>query len=67
MKSALNGLLAFKSMDLQGIHPFARRGLELLASGVSTAVLEDALNREVEACGRMHMAAAHIWQHFSRL
>jgi len=61
-EAKLNGLLAFESMDLQDIHPFARRGLELLASGVSTAVLEDALNRELEACGRTHMAAARVWQ-----
>jgi chemotaxis protein MotA len=61
-QAKLNGLLAFESMDWQGIHPFARRGLELLASGVSTAVLEDALNRELEAFGRTHMAAARVWQ-----
>ncbi|NLP59801.1 flagellar motor protein [Paraburkholderia sacchari] len=61
-QAKLNGLLAFESMDWQGIHPFARRGLELLASGVSTAVLEDALNRELEAYGRAHMAAARVWQ-----
>ncbi|MEX3939226.1 flagellar motor protein [Paraburkholderia sp. BR10937] len=61
-QAKLNGLLAFESMDLQGIHPFARRGLELLASGVSTAVLEDALQRELEASGRKHMAAARVWQ-----
>ncbi|WP_322045931.1 flagellar motor protein [Paraburkholderia sp. J67] len=61
-QAKLNGLLAFESMDWQGIHPFARRGLELLAGGVSTAVLEDALNRELEAYGRTHMAAARVWQ-----
>jgi chemotaxis protein MotA len=61
-QAKLNGLLAFESMDPQGIHPFARRGLELLASGVSTAVLEDALNRELEAYGRSRMAAVRVWQ-----
>ncbi|MGV2287968.1 flagellar motor protein [Trinickia sp. YCB016] len=57
----LNGMLAFEGMDVKGIDPFARRGLELLANGVSTAVLEDALQREVEAYERNHMAAARIW------
>ncbi|HKR46719.1 MAG TPA: flagellar motor protein [Paraburkholderia sp.] len=61
-QAKLNGLLAFESMNLQDVHPFARRGLELLASGVSTAVLEDALNRELEAHGRKRMAAARVWQ-----
>ncbi|TKC85960.1 flagellar motor protein [Trinickia terrae] len=58
----LNGMLAFEAMDVGGIDPFARRGLELLANGVSTAVLEDALQRELEAYERNHMAAARIWQ-----
>ncbi|MBN3786183.1 flagellar motor protein [Burkholderia sp. Ac-20353] len=61
-QAKLNGLLAFESMDVSGIHPFARRGLELLANGVTTAVLEDALQRELDAYERSHMAAARVWQ-----
>lgn len=61
-EAKLNGMLAFESMSLDGVHPFARRGLELLANGVTTAVLEDALNRELEAYGRTRMAAARLWQ-----
>jgi chemotaxis protein MotA len=58
----LNGMLAFESIEVQGINPFAKRGLELLANGVSTNVLEDALQRELDAYERNHMAAARIWQ-----
>jgi chemotaxis protein MotA len=61
-QAKLHGMLAFESMDVGGINPFARRGLELLANGVSTSVLEDALQREVDAYERNHMAAARIWQ-----
>ncbi|CAN0627776.1 chemotaxis protein MotA [Burkholderia multivorans] len=61
-QAKLNGLLAFESMDVTGIHPFARRGLELLANGVPTAVLEDALQRELDAYERSHMSAARVWQ-----
>lgn len=61
-EAKLNGMLAFESMNLDHVHPFARRGLELLANGVTTAVLEDALNRELEAYGRARMAAARLWQ-----
>jgi chemotaxis protein MotA len=61
-QAKLNGLLAFESLDMSGINPFARRGLELLANGVSTAVLEDALQRELAAYERNRMAAARIWQ-----
>ncbi|EEA03393.1 MotA/TolQ/ExbB proton channel [Burkholderia sp. H160] len=61
-QAKLNGLLAFESMDASGIHPFAKRGLELLANGLSTAVLEDALQRELDAYARNHMAAARVWQ-----
>jgi hypothetical protein len=49
-------------MDASCIHPFARRALELLANGVSTAVLEAALQRELDAYARNHMAAARVWQ-----
>ncbi|RQR88148.1 flagellar motor protein [Burkholderia sp. Bp9012] len=61
-RAKLDGLLAFESMDVNGIHPFARRGLELLANGVSTAVLEDALHRELDAYERSRLAAARVWQ-----
>lgn len=61
-QAKLNGMLAFESMSLEGVHPFARRGLELLANGVTTAVLDDALNRDLEAYSRSHMAAARLWQ-----
>ena len=40
-QAKLNGMLAFESIDATGISAFAKRGLELLANGVSTAVLED--------------------------
>ena len=60
-RAKLDGLLAFESMDVSGIHPFARRGLELLANGVSTAVLEDALHRELDAYERSRLAAARVW------
>jgi chemotaxis protein MotA len=61
-QAKLNGMLAFESIEVSGINPFAKRGLELLANGVSTAVLEDALQREMDAYERNHMAAARIWQ-----
>ena len=61
-RAKLDGLLAFESMDVSGIHPFARRGAELLANGVSTAVLEDALQRELDAYERSRLAAARVWQ-----
>lgn len=61
-QAKLNGMLAFESIDASGINAFAKRGLELLANGVSTAVLEDALQRELVAYERNRMAAARIWQ-----
>ncbi|RQS24441.1 flagellar motor protein [Burkholderia sp. Bp8998] len=61
-RAKLEGLLAFESMDVRGIHPFARRGLELLANGVSTAVLEDALQRDLDGYERSRLAAARVWQ-----
>lgn len=64
-QAKLNGMLVFESSEVietGGINPFAKRGLELLANGVSTAVLEDALQRELDAYERNHMAAARIWQ-----
>ncbi|CAH2911131.1 MAG: Flagellar motor rotation protein MotA [uncultured Paraburkholderia sp.] len=60
-QAKLNGLLVFESIEANGISPFAKRGLELLANGVS-AVLEDALQREVDAYERNYLAAARIWQ-----
>ena len=60
-QAKLNGLLVFESIEANGISPFAKRGLELLANGVSTAVLEDALQREVDAYERNYLAAARIW------
>jgi len=61
-QAKLNGMLAFESIEVGSINAFARRGLELLANGVSTSVLEDALQRELDAYERNHMAAARIWQ-----
>ncbi|MFL9947767.1 flagellar motor protein [Paraburkholderia agricolaris] len=64
-QAKLNGMLVFESLEVSeagGFNPFAKRGLELLANGVSTAVLEDALQRELDAYERNHMAAARIWQ-----
>jgi chemotaxis protein MotA len=61
-QAKLNGMLAFEGIDVAGINPFARRGLELLANGVPTPVLEDALQRELDAYERNQMAAARIWQ-----
>lgn len=60
-QAKLNGMLAFEAIDAQGINLFAKRGLALLANGVTTAVLEDALQRELDAYERNHMAAARIW------
>lgn len=61
-QAKIDGMLAFESIDATGINAFAKRGLELLANGVSTAVLEDALHRELVAYERNRMAAARIWQ-----
>ncbi|EUC21553.1 flagellar motor protein [Paraburkholderia hospita] len=61
-QAKLNGMLALESIDTGGLNPFAQKGLELLANGVPTAVLEDALQRELDAYGRNHMGAARIWQ-----
>lgn len=61
-EAKLNGMLALQTMDLSGIDAFARRGIDLLANGVSTAVLEDSLRRELDAYERNRMAAAKVWQ-----
>ena len=60
-KAKVEGMLAFESIDPEGISPFAKRGLELIANGVPTAVIEDALQRELDAYERNQMAAARIW------
>jgi chemotaxis protein MotA len=61
-QAKLNGMLVFEAIEADGISAFAKRGLELLANGVTTGVLEDALQRELDAYERNHMAAARIWQ-----
>src|SRR3984885_14943137 len=61
-KAKVEGMLAFETIDPEGISPFAKRGLELIANGVPTAVIEDALQRELDAYERNQMAAARIWQ-----
>ena len=61
-QAKLNGMLALESIDTQGLNPFAQKGLELLANGLPTAVIEDALQRELDAYERNHMGAARIWQ-----
>ena len=60
-KAKVEGMLAFETIDPKGISPFAKRGLELIANGVPTAVIEDALQRELDAYERNQMAAARIW------
>ncbi len=60
-KAKVEGMLAFESIDPAGISPFAKRGLELIANGVPTAVIEDALQRELDAYERNQMASARIW------
>ncbi|WP_179401480.1 flagellar motor protein [Burkholderia guangdongensis] len=60
-QAKLNGMLVFESIDANGVDAFARRGLELLADGVPTEVLKDALQRELEAIERNRMSAARIW------
>jgi chemotaxis protein MotA len=60
-KAKVEGMLAFETIDPEGISPFAKRGLELIANGVPTAVIEDALQRELDAYERNQMAAARIW------
>jgi chemotaxis protein MotA len=60
-KAKVEGMLAFETINPEGISPFAKRGLELIANGVPTAVIEDALQRELDAYERNQMAAARIW------
>lgn len=60
-KAKVDGMLAFETIDSEGISSFAKRGLELIANGVPTSVIEDALQRELDAYERNQMAAARIW------
>ena len=60
-QAKLNGMLAFSRWK-SAASTRLPRGLELLANGDSTPVLEDALQRELDAYERNHMAAARIWQ-----
>jgi chemotaxis protein MotA len=61
-KAKQGGLLALESVNTEQIGDFAGRGLQLLANGVSTPVIDDALRRELDAYERSQMAAAKIWQ-----
>lgn len=61
-KALLEGMLALESVETKWLGDFPRRGLKLLADGVPTLVIEDALVRELEAYERNQMAAAKIWQ-----
>lgn len=60
-KAMLEGVVALDSVNTSHIGPFAARGLQLLANGYSTPVIEDALRRELESFERNQMAAARIW------
>lgn len=60
-KAMIEGLLALESVETGRIGQFAERGLSLLANGVPTAVIDDALRRELEAYERNQTAAARIW------
>ena len=56
------GMLALESVNTDEVGDFAARGLQLLANGVATAVIDDALRRELDAYERNQLAAAKIWQ-----
>jgi chemotaxis protein MotA len=60
-KAKLEGILGLESVDTKNLSEFAGRGLKLLASGVPSVVIDDALNRELEAYERNQIAAAKIW------
>jgi chemotaxis protein MotA len=60
-KAMIEGLLALESVETGRIGEFAKRGLALLANGVPTAVIDDALRRELDAYERNQTAAAKIW------
>ncbi len=60
-KAMLEGLPALESVETHNIGQFAQRGLQLLASGHPTPIIEDALRRELDAYERKQIAAARIW------
>lgn len=60
-KAKMEGLLGLESINTKGISGFAARGIQLLANGVPSVVIDDALNRELDAYERNQMAAAKIW------
>jgi chemotaxis protein MotA len=61
-KAKVEGMLGLESIDTKGIGEFAARGLQLLANGVPSPVIDDALRRELDAYERNQTAAAKIWQ-----
>jgi chemotaxis protein MotA len=61
-KANLEGMLAMESIDTKHIGQFSARGLQMLANGVPTAILEDALKRELQSYERNQLTAAKIWQ-----
>jgi chemotaxis protein MotA len=61
-KAKLEGMLGLESIDTKHISQFAARGLQLLANGVPSVVIDDALRRELDAYERNQMSAAKIWQ-----
>lgn len=60
-RAKMEGMLGLEKVDTAGISQFAARGLQLLANGVPTPVIDDALRRELEAYERNQTAAAKIW------
>lgn len=60
-KAKMEGLLGLESINTKGVNGFAARGIQLLANGVPSVVIDDALSRELEAYERNQMAAAKIW------
>lgn len=60
-KAMTDGMLTLETVDTKKIGQFAGRGLQLLANGVATPVIDDALRRELDAYERNQMAAARIW------
>ncbi|WP_298233656.1 flagellar motor protein [uncultured Azohydromonas sp.] len=60
-KAKVEGILGLESVNTEGLGGFAARGMELLANGVPSVVIDDALRRELDAYERNQMAAAKIW------
>lgn len=60
-KAKLGGMLVFESIGTDKIGQFAARGLQLLANGAPSVVIDDALRRELDSYERNQMAAARIW------